>query len=87
MDTKYTCSGFNAVQAESQKHAATIFANRQAKKEYGKKGYARIVNLNSWSMDNSMGNYDCFIGVDGKGCQSNTTTGHNIHLLVTTEKE
>ena len=55
------------------KEAADIIARR----EYGKGGYCRICNLNSWTQDGTLATYECFIGYSvGDG----NTSGRNIQI-------
>ena len=76
---KYTTSGFRPVRAETMKEAAEIFAGRAARKAFGKKGYVRICNLESYSQDNTLGEYNAFIGYrTGQG----ETTGVNERFTV-----
>lgn len=80
---KYTTLGCRAVSADNMREAAEIFANRMARKTYGKSGYCRTCNLESWSQDRSRGDYNAFIGYTPSG-QHNTglTVGNNIRFTV-----
>jgi len=94
--TYYECRPFQklrkATDAEEQyrglpvdaKEAARIFANRLARKKYGKKGYCYHVRLDSWTQDGTVHHFEAFIGRDlprayGGGCQ-----GHNEWLTILT---
>jgi hypothetical protein len=63
--------------------AAEIFASRIARKHYGRSAYARTLNLNSWSQDNTVGEYDAFVGYR---TGTHETTGHNERFTVTLSK-
>jgi len=75
--TKYTCNGFQSVTAETMSEAANIFANRAARRKYGKSGYARTCNLGSYAQD--LAEFSAFIGYK---TGRNETTGHNINFTV-----
>ena len=75
----YTCSGFRAVKAESMRDAAEIFATRQARRDYAKKGYTRTLNLEAHSQDNTLAEWSAFIGYS---TGRNETTGHNFRFTV-----
>jgi len=77
----YICSGFRPVKAESNKEAASIFANREARKRFGRNWYARTVNASSWSQDGSFVEYDAFIGYTPLG-QPNCTAGTSYRFTV-----
>lgn len=76
---KYICSGFNSVKAENMSEAAEVFANRAAKRKYGRKGYCRTCNMGSHSQDGRMAEYSAFIGYK---TGQNQTTGGNINFTV-----
>lgn len=59
--------------------AAFIFATREARGEYGRRGFCHHVRRDSWREDGSTVTFEAFIGVpwDCTGCQ-----GHNIWLTV-----
>jgi hypothetical protein len=83
---KYTTSGCQAVKAESMSEAAEIFAGRIARKKYGKTGYSRTCNLESWSEDQTLGEYNAFIGYTPAGKHNQgTTVGGNIRFSVYSE--
>jgi hypothetical protein len=84
---KYTTSGCRAVTAENMSEAAEIFADRMARKKYGKTGYARTCNLESWSQDQTLGEYSAFIGYTPAGKHNRgTTVGGNIRFSVYAEE-
>lgn len=63
--------------------AATVFANRLARREYGRNGYARIVRPDARTADGSSHSFDVFIGTDGP--QPRTTVGRDERLYVSVE--
>lgn len=78
----YICHGFKPVEADSAKEAAETFANRQARREYGKRGHVRTKRLDSWSEDGTHHTYEFFIGRPVPN-DRNTTSGHNVWIHVT----
>jgi hypothetical protein len=79
----YSSAHMRSVSADSMRDAAEIFANRLARKAYGRSAYARTLNLNSWSQDNTVGEYEAFIGYR---TGPHETTGHNERFTVTLAK-
>ena len=80
---KYTTHGCRAVTAENMRDAAGEFANRIARKTFGKTAYARTCNRSSWNADNTLGEYDAFIGYTPAGKHNiGTTVGSNIRFSV-----
>lgn len=78
--SKFTCNGFKSVTGDiSISEAAEIFANRAARRKYGKSGYARTCTMGSRSEDESTAEFSAFIGY--RTGQSETT-GHNINFTV-----
>ena len=74
----YRCEGFRSVTALDVGEAAEIFANRWARRQYGKRGFCYKARLDSWGGKGGFHNYECFVGVpEGNGC-----TGRNIWLTV-----
>jgi hypothetical protein len=82
--TTYTCEGFRPVAAYDASEAAAIFAERLARRQYGKRGYMRTMRLDHWTQDGSLHAFEAFIGytVDKQG----TTSGHNEWLHVRREE-
>lgn len=75
----YYSNGHKDVLAESMKEAANIFANRKARAIFGRWAYARTCETESWSQDNSLGEFNAFIGYQtGAG----ETTGKNVRFTV-----
>lgn len=76
---RYISNGHKNVLAESMKEAANIFANRKAKAIFGRWAYARTCELEGWSQDNSLGEFNAFVGYrTGVG----ETTGKNVRFTV-----
>lgn len=78
---KYYSNGFRPVVSDSIKEAAEMFANREAKNVYGKKGFCRIMNVNCHSEDYSTIECCAFIGYKSG---RDSTTGHNFNFTVST---
>lgn len=76
----YTCAGFLPAVAGNIRAAAEIFANRAARKRYGRNGYCRTLNMEAHAVDCSVVEFSAFIG---KTTGPGETTGHNVHLTVT----
>lgn len=80
---KYITDGCRSVTAENMSDAASEFANRIARKTFGKTAYARTCNRSSWNSDNTVGGYDAFIGYTPTGKHNlSTTVGKNIMFHV-----
>ncbi len=79
---KYSCNGFQSVTAETINEAAEIFANRAARRTYGRGAYARTCNPQSHSRDMSIAEFSAFIGYT---TGHNETTGSNISFTVQTQ--
>lgn len=78
----YRCEDFRPVQARNADEAAEIFANRWARREYGKRGFCYKARLDSWGEHGSFHTFECFVGVpEGNGC-----TGRNIWLAVRSDR-
>lgn len=75
----YICDGMRPVKEESMAKAAKIFANRQARKEYGRRGYARTIRLDHWTQDGAFATFQAFIGKDIGG---GSTAGHDVWIDV-----
>jgi len=83
---KYTSPGFRAVTAESISEAAGIFADRQARRDYGKSGYARTCNQQAYARDGSFAEYEAFIGYTPAGNHNRgSTTGKNFRFTIYVE--
>ena len=73
----YRSTGMQAVTENSFRDAAEVFANRIARKLYGRKAYARTCRIEGWARDGSRVEVDAFVGVsDGHG----GTLGRNVRF-------
>jgi len=59
--------------------AAEMFANRAARRAYGRRGYARTCTEGAHSQDYTLAEYSAFIGYT---TGPNETTGHNVQFTV-----
>ena len=74
----YKCDGFRSVTATDASEAASIFADRWARRLWGKRGYCHHARLDSWSESGRFHHFEAFIGTpEGNGC-----TGKNVWLTV-----
>lgn len=80
MSNIYRCNGYRAVRAEDSSEAAVVFANRMAREQFGRGGYARSVRCDSWAADGSGASYQAFIGYTPRG--QNCTSGQNVSFYV-----
>lgn len=81
----YKCDGFKPVQAADIKEAGVIFAERKARRVYGRKGYTRVLNCDRWTRDGSYAEFRAFIGVDRRPFVDRSTAetvGHDEFLSV-----
>ena len=68
---------------ENAKDAAKVFADRYARRVYGKRGYCHHVRQDTHTEDGRLFRYEAFIGVQDRTCGG--TSGRNIWLSVTVE--
>jgi hypothetical protein len=78
---KFACDGFRPVEAESAREAAEIFATRQARRDYGRKGHCRTIRLDSWTENGKSHTFEAFIGKPVPGDRS-ATSGRNVWVYV-----
>jgi hypothetical protein len=79
-NNKFTCENHRPVSGvESMHEAAEIFAARKARALFGRSGYARTCNLESYSQDGTLGEYNAFVGYS---TGRNETTGRNVRFTV-----
>ena len=64
---KYISEGFRSVQACSITAAVVIFAERAARKQYGKSGYCAAFTQIACSADGRFAEYSVFIGYSPRG--------------------
>jgi hypothetical protein len=75
----YLSPGHKSIAADSMQEAAQIFADRKARKIFGKSGYCRTCLLGSWSQNGEMGEFSAFIGYS---TGANETAGINVNFSV-----
>jgi hypothetical protein len=68
---------------ESTKDAAFVFADRYARRIYGKRGYCHHVRSDSYSENGLHHTFEAFIGVPAEG---GGTDGKNIWLHITVKE-
>lgn len=76
---RYRCPGFRTVRAESARDAAEVFAGREARRQYGARGYCRTCCPGAHTPDGRTQEFNCFIGY---ATGMHETTGHNVTLTV-----
>jgi hypothetical protein len=81
MSATFTCEGFQPVRADSAQEAARIFAERQARREFGRKGFCRTLRLDCWTEDRRSHTFEAFIGRPVPG-EPGTTSGRNVWVHV-----
>jgi hypothetical protein len=81
MAIKYTSPGFRSVDAYSISAAAMIFAERVARKHYGKSGYCGTCMQVAYSTDGTFAEYRAFIGHALRDPR-NQTVGHHQSFVV-----
>ena len=76
-----TCENHRPItETDDMKEAAEIIAGRKARAAFGRRGYARTCNLESWSQDGTIGEFNAFIGYS---TGLHETTGHNVRFTLT----
>lgn len=76
-----TCENHRPItETDDMKEAAEIIAGRKARAAFGRRGYARTCNLESWSQDGTIGEFNAFIGYS---TAPHETTGHNVRFTLT----
>jgi hypothetical protein len=78
---KYISPGFRNVEACSIRAAAVIFAERAARKHYGKSGYCWACRQVAHSPDGRSAKYSAFISCTQRG-RRNETVGRSYPLVV-----
>lgn len=75
----WRCNDFRPVRAESASEAARCFADRLARRVWGKRGYMRTIRLDCWAENGRSYTFESFIGYSsGQG----ETTGRNEWIYV-----
>lgn len=77
--TTYLCSGMRNVKAEDMREAARIFADRMARRKFGKRGIAFSPKMGAYDPRMRFAEFTAFIGY--KSGQSETT-GSDLHFTV-----
>ena len=72
------------MKAECISDAAKVFAQRAARKSYGRNAVVGTLNANSYSQDCSLIEYSAFIG---RKSGRNEVTGHNTRFTVCLSKK
>jgi hypothetical protein len=80
----FSCTGFRRVAAETPHQAAMIFANRAARRAFGRRGYCRVIRHASWTKNGMWHSFEAFIGYD---VSRNETTGYNTWIDVIVIRE
>ena len=81
MTATFRADGFRDVQADNARAAAEIFADRLARRAYGRNGFCRTIRLDSWTENRKSHTFEVFIGKPVRG-ERGTTAGHNEWLFV-----
>jgi type IV secretory pathway VirB2 component (pilin) len=77
---KYISRGFKSVEACSIRAAVVIFAERAARKQFGKSGRCETFTQIQCSVDGRFAEYSVFIGCSARGRRHEA--GHNQFFLV-----
>lgn len=77
--TRFTSPDHRAVMAGSAREAAQIFAGRQARRDYGKRGYCRNLRLDCWTENGRSHTFEAFVGYN---VEQGTCSGHNVWIYV-----
>jgi hypothetical protein len=72
----YKTDGCKSVDTETALEAAEIIAGRIARRQYGRRGYCRVLRMESWSADYA--EYSAFLGYTRNG----ETIGSNVRFSV-----
>lgn len=81
----YISAGHKPVSAATLDDAARIFADRAARRLFGRAGYCRKIELQGWSEDGSYGETEAFVGRDVRPYRDSKMTetqGRNIRFSV-----
>ena len=80
--TTYRTGRCRPINADSAREAAEVFAGRLARRAYGRRGYARTLNCTAWSQDNTITEWQAFIGYRSGPSE---TTGSNEYFTIHSE--
>lgn len=78
-EQRFECEGFRAVMACDARQAAEIFAQRLARREFGRNGRVGALRLDTWSEDGSTHRFEAFVG---RHTGAGDISGHNSWLFV-----
>lgn len=79
---RYTSPGHkptDAAGAGNQREVGEIFAQRKARRLYGRRGQVGAIRVDSYSQDGSVMEFDAFIGRPAPG---GGLAGHNVRFTV-----
>lgn len=79
MTIAFRSPGYRAVEAESATEAARIFAGRQARRDFGRRGYVRTLRLDCWTEDRRSHTFEAFIGYN---VERDACAGRNVWIYV-----
>lgn len=77
--TLFHCNGFRSVRAAGIRDAAKVFAAREARRAFGRRGLVRILYVDCCVEDGSLAEFEAFIGYPSG---HNQTTGRNVRFTV-----
>lgn len=75
----FHCNGHRSVRAEGIRDAAKVFALREARRAFGKRGLVRILYVDCCTEDGTLAEFEAFIGY---ASGHNETTGRNVRFTV-----
>jgi len=78
--TLFHCSGHRSVRAPGIREAAKVFAAREARRAFGKRGLVRILYVDCCVEGGSLAEFEAFIGY---ASGPNETTGRSVRFTVT----
>jgi len=79
MSDTFYCPGHRRLVADSAREAAQVFAGREARREFGKRAYVRVLRLDSWTENGHSHTFEAFIGRD---VAPNECSGRNVWIHV-----
>ena len=75
----YRCDNHRMIEADTASQAASVFALRKARTQYGKTAQVGALRLDSYSSNGLVYNFDAFIGYP---VGRNQTAGCNVRFTV-----
>ena len=79
MTETFFCPGHRRITAEDAEAAARVFAGREARREYGRRAYVRVLRLDNWTENGRSHTFEAFIGRD---VAQNQCSGRNVWIHV-----